>query len=101
MLKSVLGMGQPRAPDHAALLLLTPEYLAALVLGCIFAYPVLERVLDRLSVARMPRSALITDPRLDTHNVHPLPVALLLVGLVVCVALLTSNSLNPFLYFRF
>lgn len=101
LLKSAFGMGQPRVQDHATLLLLTPEYLTAIVLGCIFAYPVLERVLDRFAVVRMPRSTLIADSRLDTHHVHPLPISLLLVGFVLCVALLASNSLNPFLYFRF
>jgi len=82
-------------------ILVNPEVLVAYVAGAIFAFPVLSSVLDRAGRARIIRSPRIAEERLDTGYVHRLPVTLLLVGFVLCCALLASTTLNPFLYFRF
>ncbi len=52
---------------------------------------------------RAPRAGLAEHlpPDLDTRNVHVLPILPLVIGFVLSVAMLSSSSLNPFLYFRF
>ena len=80
---------------------LTPEVIAALIVGSVLACPVMAWGLDRLGYARLGRQAAIADPAMDIHYVHALPVGVLLAGLVVASALLAGDTLNPFLYFRF
>lgn len=81
--------------------LLTPEAFTVLVSGAVLAFPTLPWLLDRLKLERGGRTSWIAEPRLDTASVHRLPIAMLLLGLVLCCALLVSSTLNPFLYFRF
>ena len=80
---------------------LTPEVALALMAGFILSQPSLPYLLDRLGLSRIGRRTEIADPALDIHDVHALPVIVLLIGFVASVALLTGDSLNPFLYFRF
>jgi alginate O-acetyltransferase complex protein AlgI len=80
---------------------LTPEVCLALIAGVILSQPSLPKFLDRLGMARIGRQPNIADPALDIHYVHALPVLVLLIGLCASIALLTGDSLNPFLYFRF
>ncbi|MEO5596404.1 MAG: MBOAT family O-acyltransferase [Lysobacteraceae bacterium] len=103
IIAQLFGRGARAAmPDSMPLpLLLTPEAIAALVLGCLFSFPLLPKLLDALRQPRIARSAQIGEARLDTVYVHALPIVVLLVGFVLCIALLVGNSLNPFLYFRF
>jgi alginate O-acetyltransferase complex protein AlgI len=82
-------------------IMLTPEVILALLAGAIFSFPTLPAFLDLVGVERISRSAQIREARLDTLYVHPLPVSLLLIGFVLSCALLSSTTLNPFLYFRF
>lgn len=81
--------------------LVTPEVLAALVFGCVLAFPAWPWLMDRIGTPYHGRSPGVAEARLDTVHVHPVPVVLLLAGLLVSCALLASSSLNPFLYFRF
>ena len=80
---------------------LTPEVGLAIMLGLILSQPILPGLLDRLGIARIGRQTTIADPALDIHYVHALPVGVLLIGFCASIALLTGDSLNPFLYFRF
>lgn len=82
-------------------ILVNPEVIVAYLAGAIFAFPILTWILDQLGQSRIARSPSIAEERLDTVFVHRLPVSLLLVGFVLCCALLASTTLNPFLYFRF
>ncbi len=79
---------------------LNNQVLAAVALGCVFAYPALPWIMERVGATRLPHSTAI-EPRLDTQAVHVLPTPLLIVGLVLSIAILAGSSLNPFLYFRF
>ena len=84
-----------------ARIILNPEVITALTVGIVFSFPVLPALLDRLGIRRISRSTQIREERLDTIYIHPLPVSLLVVGLIVSCGLLTTTTLNPFLYFRF
>ena len=81
--------------------LLSPEVRVALLLGILFSFPVWPRVLDQVGRPRLARSPRILEARLDTLQVHLVPVAGLLLGFALSCALLASSTLNPFLYFRF
>jgi alginate O-acetyltransferase complex protein AlgI len=83
------------------LALLTPEVRAALLLGILFSFPLWPNVLDRIGQPRLARSPQILEARMDTLQVHLIPVAGLLLGFALSCALLASSTLNPFLYFRF
>ncbi|MGA0606040.1 MBOAT family O-acyltransferase [Phenylobacterium sp. VNQ135] len=76
------------------------QVLAALALGCVFAYPALPWAMKRLGAPRLEASTTL-EARLDTQGVHVLATPLLIAGLVLSVAFLAGSSLNPFLYFRF
>jgi hypothetical protein len=80
---------------------LTPEVCMALIAGIILSQPSLPKFLDRLGMVRIGRRPEISDPALDIQDVHALPVVILLMGFLASIALLTGDSLNPFLYFRF
>lgn len=81
--------------------LMSPEVITAFVLGAILSFPVVPALMDRIGRPRVGRHLAHAEQRLDTHYVHALPVSLLLVGFLLSSALLVSNTLNPFLYFRF
>ncbi len=92
---------QQLAPAGVALArTLDNEVIAALVLGALFSFPLLPRLLDRMRAPRLAPSGHL-EARLDTHGVHVLSAAILVGGLVLSVARLAGSSLNPFLYFRF
>lgn len=78
----------------------TPEVMAAFVIGSIFSFPVVPWLLDRFG------ADLIAGPSQHAKlgsvlTVHRLPTGVLLGVFVLSVMLLVSSSLNPFLYFRF
>lgn len=93
-------LGAIRRPDVALQLLLNREAVAALVLGSIFAMPLLPWLGDRLDWPQLAPAKHLP-ARLDTHGVHVLSVTVLVAGLTLSVAKLAGSSLNPFLYFRF
>lgn len=78
-----------------------PEVLLAFVAGTICAWPSLPALLDRCRVPRYGRTPAISEARLDTLYVHPLPTPLLVGAFILSTALLAGSTLNPFLYFRF
>jgi alginate O-acetyltransferase complex protein AlgI len=93
-----LRAAQP--PDVGLRLLLDKEMIAALVLGSVFAMPLLPWLGERLRLPRLSPSPHLP-ARLDTHGVHVLSVTVLAAGLALSLAKLAGSSLNPFLYFRF
>ena len=101
----VLGqMGRPGrflGPDAAVSILLNAQTLAALSAGSLLAMPLLPALMERLRAPRAEPPRLAMPSRLDTRNVHALPIPLLAAGFVLSVALLAGSTLNPFLYFRF
>ncbi|PZQ62186.1 MAG: hypothetical protein DI570_11905 [Phenylobacterium zucineum] len=94
------ALGDVSALPVGTLVLLDSQRLAALALGCVFAFPILPWVLDRLRAPRLPASPTI-EARLDTQAVHVLATPVLILAFVVSIAALAGSSLNPFLYFRF
>lgn len=90
--------GEPVMPLSTSL---TPEVVVALILGCILSFPVLAKVLDAAGLPKVGALASYHGPNADTLDVHLIPVWVLLGGFMLSVALLATNTLNPFLYFRF
>lgn len=97
---AMIGRGAAPGGGVELAYLMNTQVVAAFVVGALFAFPLLPAIMERL---RAPRAGLAPHlpPNLDTQNVHVLPILPLLLGFVICVALLTTSSLNPFLYFRF
>ncbi|WP_168834094.1 MBOAT family protein [Rhizobium sp. P32RR-XVIII] len=98
----LLAMAGFGATDVTPLRLwLTPECVAALLFGCLFSFPVVPRLLNKLGIQSVPGPLDLSQQDRQPALVHPLPVALLLLGFILSIALMVGNSLNPFLYFRF
>ena len=55
----------------------------------------------RIGVARADPIRKDLPPRLQTGDVHAVPIPLLAGGFALSIAILVGSSLNPFLYFRF
>ena len=89
------------APDAGLLVLLNAQSIAALVLGTLFAAPLLPALMERLRAPRAEPARPELPDRLQTRSVHALPIPLLAAGFVLSIAILAGSSLNPFLYFRF
>jgi alginate O-acetyltransferase complex protein AlgI len=89
------------APDAALSVLLNAQSIAALVLGSLFAAPLLPALMERLRTPRAEPPRPDLPGRLETRSVHALPVPLLAAGFVLSIAILAGSTLNPFLYFRF
>jgi alginate O-acetyltransferase complex protein AlgI len=98
--RTMADLGAVQAPDVALRILLSKEMTAALVLGSIFAMPVLPWLCDLLRRPQLAPAEHLP-ARLDTHGVHVLSATLLVAGLTLSLAKLAGSSLNPFLYFRF
>jgi len=88
-------------PDAALSILANAQSLGALILGSLFAVPLLPALMGRLRVAHAEPPHPELPARLQTRSVHALPVPFLAGGFVLSVAILVGSSLNPFLYFRF
>ncbi|MBV9294902.1 MAG: MBOAT family protein, partial [Acidobacteriaceae bacterium] len=100
--KAMFGRPATVPETPPTLLWLTPEIIVALAAGILFSFPIVPRLLDSLGRQRIARATMFyPEARLDTLFVHPLPVSVLISGLALCIVLLASGSLNPFLYFRF
>jgi alginate O-acetyltransferase complex protein AlgI len=97
---AMVDLGRLTPADVSLALTLNTEMIAALILGALFSFPLLPRLLDKLRAPRLAPSGHLA-ARLDTHGVHVLPTVILISGLVLGVARLAGSSLNPFLYFRF
>lgn len=100
IIKAMFGfaLGEPVMP---LVTVLTPEVLAALAIGCLFSFPLLAKLLDLAGRPRISAHESYRGPNADTLDVHVMPVPVLLIGFVFCLAILATNTLNPFLYFRF
>ena len=84
------GLNFTPYPMGVALEQLTPAFIAALVIGCIMAFPVLDRIKDKLAAHPNTRK-----------RVEPIAYACSLAVLVICMLNLSSTTHNPFIYFRF
>lgn len=93
-----LSNGEPVLPLAA---LLSPEAIMALAFGCLLSFPVIPRLLDWIGKPRLAPAKPNDLPNAGTLDVHQLPITVLVVGFVLSLALLATNTLNPFLYFRF
>jgi len=69
---------------------LTPSFIAALLIGCIVAFPVLGFIKNKL--ATRPNASRI---------IEPITYICSLAALVICMLNLSSTTHNPFIYFRF
>lgn len=97
-------MANPRrfvAPDVALSIILNAQTLAALAAGTLLAAPLLPAVMRRLRAARAEPPRPDLPARLQTGDVHALPIPWLAAGFLLSVAMLAGSTLNPFLYFRF
>ncbi|MFN3512980.1 MAG: MBOAT family O-acyltransferase [Phenylobacterium sp.] len=94
------GLGQAGTPDVALANLMNAQVMAAFLVGALFAFPLLPRIMAQLAAPTAGRAENLP-PDLDTRNVHILPILPLLIGFALSIAMLVNSSLNPFLYFRF
>ena len=101
IIKALAGFDSPQHEWQPMMVWMTPETIVALAAGIALSFPIIPWVCAQLNLTRINGS---TEPGMhgrDAADVHALPVFLLVGGLVCCVVLLASSSLNPFLYFRF
>jgi alginate O-acetyltransferase complex protein AlgI len=89
------------APDAALSILANAQAVGALILGSLFAFPLLPLILERLRTPHADRPHPELPARLDTRSVHAIPIPLLAAAFVLSIAILVGSTLNPFLYFRF
>jgi len=97
------AMFDPRriqGPDLALQVAANAQVVGALVVGSLFAFPLLPALLKRLGAPRVEAPGDVP-ARLDTRSVHALPVPALAIAFLLSIALLVGSTLNPFLYFRF
>ncbi len=88
-------------PDAALSILANAQAVGALILGSLFAFPLLPLILERLRSPHADHPYPELPPRLDTRSVHAIPTPLLAAAFVLSIAILVGSTLNPFLYFRF
>jgi alginate O-acetyltransferase complex protein AlgI len=99
ILKSMVGLGNEPYWDPLALWV-TPEIIAALVIGAILSFPVVPWLLERIGSEKV-LGTVFPGMHTNASYVHRIPSSVLLSGFILSVCLLASSSLNPFLYFRF
>jgi len=80
---------------------MTPETIAAMAIGMVVSFPVIPALCNLLRFDSVKGTALPGGGGSQVLSVHAIPTYLLITGLVVCMFLLSGNTLNPFLYFRF
>lgn len=100
-LSKMASLHQLYPPLPSSMALMRSQFWAAMAIGAVLSFPVVGGLLGRLGRPQYGRSPQIAEQRLDTLQVHAIPVALLVGGFVLSMALLAGTSLNPFLYFRF
>jgi alginate O-acetyltransferase complex protein AlgI len=101
IIKALAGVDSPQKNWIPMMVWMTPETIVALIAGVALSFPIIPWLCTRLKFTRVNGS---TEPGMhgrDAADVHALPAFLLVGGLVCCLVLLASSSLNPFLYFRF
>ena len=84
------GLNFTAHPMGIALEQLTPVFIAAVVIGCVMSFPVLDTVKTKLAAR----------PKLK-KIVEPITYICSLAVLVLCMLNLSSTTHNPFIYFRF
>ena len=82
-------------------LLMTPETSIAFIVGGIFSYGILPLLANYFKFPIYVNIDSSLTPKREILQVHILPISLLLFLFLTSVLLLTGQSLNPFLYFRF
>ena len=99
-LRAMIGLGNAQQTEPL-ILWLTPESATLLIVGAVLSFPVLPWLLDRLASDGMPRPLRAVPAGHSAEAVRAVPVPLLILGFAASLALLTTSTLNPFLYFRF
>lgn len=99
--KALVGVGTVPFDWNSFLIWVSPETLAALIVGSILSFPVIPALLEKLTVRKVHGTPEPGMHGRDSSNVHVLPSAVLTMGFVACLLFLASSTLNPFLYFRF
>jgi alginate O-acetyltransferase complex protein AlgI len=101
IIKALVGFGAREPAWQPYMVWMTPETVLALIVGSILSFPVMPWICGLFKMSRVSGS---TEPGMhgrDAADVHALPTFMLMGGLVFCMFLLASSTLNPFLYFRF
>ena len=78
-------------------ILANAQAVGALILGSLFAFPLLPLILERLRTPHADRPHPELPARLDTRSVHAIPIPLLAAAFVLSIAILVGSTLNPFL----
>ena len=94
------GLAIGTVSEHLSILA-NAQAVGALILGSLFAFPLLPLILERLRMPHADRPHPELPARLDTRSVHAIPIPLLAAAFVLGIAILVGSTLNPFLYFRF
>lgn len=101
IIKALVGFGGQASGWQPYPLWMTPETVAALVVGSIFAFPVGPWICEKLKIPSVSGSTRPGMLGADAMSVHAMPAFVLVGGFICCLFLLASSTLNPFLYFRF
>jgi alginate O-acetyltransferase complex protein AlgI len=97
---AMLGLSTPQAPPLLRLWL-GPEVVAAMVAGSVLSFPLLPRLLNALNRPVFAGPVIPGTHHGAVVQTPAIPITALVLGLALCLLLLVSSSLNPFLYFRF
>lgn len=101
ILKAMFGLGNNVKHWDPLMTWVTPEIILAFLIGSILSFPVIPHLLNYFNIARVPGPGLPGRSHFERDEVHVIPNVFLIVGFILSVVFLSSNSLNPFLYFRF
>lgn len=100
VIAALAGFGAESSGWNPTGVWLTPETLVALVLGSLLSFPLLPALSEKLRLPKI-HGASLPAARHEAAYVHAVPTVILIGGLLICLTLLASTTLNPFLYFRF
>lgn len=100
VISALAGFGAVSEGWQPLMTWMTPETVAALVIGSLLSFPILPALFEKLGMAKISGPSLPA-VRSESIAVHVIPTVVLVAGLLISITLLVSTSLNPFLYFRF
>lgn len=101
VIKALVGVEGRDVTWQPVMAWMTPETIAAMAIGMVVSFPVIPALCNLLRFDSVKGTALPGGGGSQILSVHAIPTYLLITGLVVCMFLLSGNTLNPFLYFRF
>ena len=101
VIKALVGVEGRDATWQPVMAWITPETIVAMAIGMVVSLPVIPALCNLLRFDSVKGTALPGGGGSQILSVHAIPTYLLITGLVVCMFLLSGNTLNPFLYFRF